>query len=59
LPWRIALHCPGFWSTNGKEKFRIGDDPEEAMDNFLINGHTLDVSQSAYACFRRRAKQSW
>jgi hypothetical protein len=29
------------------------------MDNFLINGHTLDVSQSAYACFRRRAKQSW
>jgi len=29
------------------------------MENFRINGHTLDVSQGAYARFRRRAEQSW
>jgi hypothetical protein len=29
------------------------------MENFRMNGHTLDVSQGAYARFRRRAEQSW
>jgi hypothetical protein len=55
-------HCPGLpWILEYKleRRSRFGDNPEGAMENFRMNGPTLDVSQGAYARFRRRAEQSW